>query len=721
MEQKQTLQFPLRVKESIKTGLAMAIACGIAMGLGWANPYWACIAVAMVSLPTVGESLNKSVQRLGGTLVGGMFGLLILGLFPQDRWVFVACLSLYMGLCANRMTVSRFTYFWFISGYIAVLLATTVGASPQHEFNTAVLRILETSLGIIVYALVSVFLWPQHSAHDLKLLLKTLIGVQTKILKHYFSLKLRGDATNYAEPGYGLEALLVGQLKRRLDAAELEQLEIQEVRGWWRQLASQFQALMEAMEVWRESFPALRQLNLEELLPTLPAIREALELRFKQLRDIVDGAPTKQEPVAVELAVDNERLRTLSHFQRAAVLNTHAALEQIESISRSMVESLLAIMNPRRKMSFPPTNPAPIINRQSDPDSFAAVVRAMSAVWLASVVWIYVDPPGHSMFLVFVVVHVLLGIMIPQMNWVIFLFANITGVIFAGILYVFVMSNISGYIELFLLLFLLTFIICYVFYDQRLIMLKLGGLVPFVLLTNIQNNQTYDFGVFSNNAASMLMGILCATVIFYIPFYPRPEKMFLRVTARYFRQARQFMSLFDTSPKRSNRYARMMSALSAMQSSVSKVGGWANSVDYQAFPANPAEKSAAIVQSLNTITYRFMMLADARNRSQPLWEHFSKDILAWRGAIEELLQSLARDPLQEGVESGRQSGLETERIHLESRIEDAFQTLSGALEDEGCINVYHLLGGLKGVYEALAVHAALSADFKWERWRESSF
>ena len=115
------------------------------------------------------------------------------------------------------------------------------------------------------------------------------------------------------------------------------------------------------------------------------------------------------------------------------------------------------------------------------------------------------------------------------------------------------------------------------------------------------------------------------------------------------------------------------------------------------------------------------MLADARNRSQPLWEHFSKDIRAWRGAIEELLQSLARDPLQEGVESGRQSGLETERIHLESRIEDAFQTLSGALEDEGCINAYHLLGGLKGVYEALAVHAALSADFKWERWRESSF
>ena len=699
----------------------MALACGIAMGLGWTNPYWACIAVAMVSLPTVGESLNKSVQRLGGTLVGGMFGLLILGLFPQDRWIFIACLSLYIGLCAYRMTVSRFTYFWFISGYIAVLLATTVGTSPQHEFNTAVLRILETGLGIIVYALVSVFLWPQHSAHDLKLLLKTLLGVQTKILKHYFSLKLRSDAANYAEPGYSLEALLVAQLKRRVDAAELEQLEIYETRDWWRRLVTQFQALMEAMEVWHESFPALHQINLEEMLPTLPAVNEALGLRFEHLSDIVDGTPSKQESTSVKLAVDNERLRTLSHFQRAAVLNTHAALEQIEAISRSMVESLLAIMDHRRKMFLPPRNPAPIIARQSDPDSFAAVVRAMTAVVLAALTWIYVDPPGHSMFLVFVVVHVLLGIMTPQIKWGIFLFANITGIILAGILYVFVMPSISGYIELFLLLFVLTSTICYAFYDPRLTMLKLGGLVPFVLLTNMQNNQTYDFCTFSNNAVSMLMGILCATAIFHIPFSPRPEKMFLRVTARYFRQACQFMSLLDTNPERSKRDVRMLSALSAMQSSAGKIGGWANSVNYQAFPANPPEKSAALVKSLNTITYRFMMLADAGNRSQPLWKYFSEDIRAWRRAIEELLQSLARDPLHAGAESGRQSGLGTKLVHLENRIEETFQTLSGALEDEGYVNAYHLLGGLRGIYEALAEHAALSTDFKWERWRESSF
>jgi uncharacterized membrane protein YccC len=57
-----------RAKEAIKTGLAMAIAFGIALQMGWDKPYWAGFAVAMISLSTAGQSLNKGVLRLLGTL-----------------------------------------------------------------------------------------------------------------------------------------------------------------------------------------------------------------------------------------------------------------------------------------------------------------------------------------------------------------------------------------------------------------------------------------------------------------------------------------------------------------------------------------------------------------------------------------------------------------------------------------------------------------------------
>ena len=51
-----------RIKEAIKTGLAMAIAYGIALQMDWDRPYRAAFAVAFISLPTAGQSLHKGVS-----------------------------------------------------------------------------------------------------------------------------------------------------------------------------------------------------------------------------------------------------------------------------------------------------------------------------------------------------------------------------------------------------------------------------------------------------------------------------------------------------------------------------------------------------------------------------------------------------------------------------------------------------------------------------------
>ena len=64
-----------RAKEAIKTGLAMTIAYGISLWMGWENPYWAGFAVAMISLSTVGQSLNKGAMRMLGTLVAAVAAL----------------------------------------------------------------------------------------------------------------------------------------------------------------------------------------------------------------------------------------------------------------------------------------------------------------------------------------------------------------------------------------------------------------------------------------------------------------------------------------------------------------------------------------------------------------------------------------------------------------------------------------------------------------------
>ena len=75
----------LRAKESIKTALAMAITYAASMSMDWDRPKWAALVVAVCSLASVGQSLNKAVTRLFGTLVAAVVALAIIGLFPQDR------------------------------------------------------------------------------------------------------------------------------------------------------------------------------------------------------------------------------------------------------------------------------------------------------------------------------------------------------------------------------------------------------------------------------------------------------------------------------------------------------------------------------------------------------------------------------------------------------------------------------------------------------------
>ena len=159
-----------RAKEAIKTALAMVIAYGISLGMGWENPYWAGFAVAMISLSTVGQSLNKGVMRMLGTLVAGAAALIIIALFAQDRWWFAGILSVYLGFCMYMVTGKQRTYFWWCCAFVCLIICTHAASDLTNAFDVAVLRVQQTGMGILVYTLVSVFLWPRAApgAHSIR-------------------------------------------------------------------------------------------------------------------------------------------------------------------------------------------------------------------------------------------------------------------------------------------------------------------------------------------------------------------------------------------------------------------------------------------------------------------------------------------------------------------------------------------------------------------------
>ena len=228
-----------RWKEAIKTGLAMAIAFGIALAMDWEKPYWAGFAVAMISLSTVGQSLNKGAMRMLGTLVAVAVALTLLALFPQDRWLLMIALSIYLAVCTYMLTGKRYQYAWFVAAFVCLTIMVHGGTDSQNAFRYAVARVEETALGILVYSLVSIFLWPVNTRDDLGKAARALLATQRRVHGAYRDL-MAGRGSEADTRSLRLQELQgLRQLGQSLTAAQLDTYEVWELRHAWRRLLQQ--------------------------------------------------------------------------------------------------------------------------------------------------------------------------------------------------------------------------------------------------------------------------------------------------------------------------------------------------------------------------------------------------------------------------------------------------------------------------------------------------
>jgi len=89
--------------------------------------------------------------------------LTFIALFAQDRWLFMLFLSLYIGFCTYMMGAAKYQYFWQVCGFVCIIICLDAGPNAVSAFETTILRVEETGLGILVYSLITIFLWPTNS------------------------------------------------------------------------------------------------------------------------------------------------------------------------------------------------------------------------------------------------------------------------------------------------------------------------------------------------------------------------------------------------------------------------------------------------------------------------------------------------------------------------------------------------------------------------------
>ncbi|MFD2189498.1 FUSC family protein [Pistricoccus aurantiacus] len=161
------------VKFAIKTSLAMLLALYLALWFDLDRPYWALISAAFLQIrPMSGMVIEKGLCQIGGTFVGAVVGIAILGLFAQARIPALTTLTLWVMLCVYGSSLLRnnFSYGCIMGAVTAMLVVVIASSQPGNAFDIAVARLSEIGLGAICATLVSALLWPvrvkEHLARE---------------------------------------------------------------------------------------------------------------------------------------------------------------------------------------------------------------------------------------------------------------------------------------------------------------------------------------------------------------------------------------------------------------------------------------------------------------------------------------------------------------------------------------------------------------------------
>jgi uncharacterized membrane protein YccC len=715
-----------RVKTAIKTALATVLAYGVALSMDWGHAYWAAFAVAFCTLSTVGESLNKGLLRLSGTLLGSLAAVTLIALFPQDRWLFLIGMSIFTGFCAFMMPGNPRWYFWNVAGLSVPLIALAGGANPLNDFQTVITRSEETALGVLSYSLVWLLIWPTSSREALEDAVRRLAAAHRQLAAHYLTPTIE---THDAGP----EALrrqttqVLARLGGLLDGAEFDSYEVSEARQAWRSLIYQLSQLNSTSERWRQSSAEVRDVDRQRLIPELAKFASELDRRFAEIGRMLEGHPPERGPISAPLNLEDKGMASLSPFQRAALLLYRSHLEEIDKLTRDLFETVADMRNFTRAKIDPTRAAVPLLPWALDPERLAGVARWFTGLWLAWLIALYVpDIPNTVEFIVLTNSLSMALCVMPQLTIASTFLPVAFGIAFGGAIYVLVMPHLGSFAGLGVVLFAAVFLICYLYHRPAQAAGKAAGLALLAMVMGVANEQTYSFLSVINLAVVLPLVFAVLAVATYFPVSFRAEHVFQRLLGRFFRACAYLASTLQwdpaNPPTRWQRLRRVLH-LGDLASVPSKLAIWVSALPAAALGQSTTEQMQALVDSLQALAYRMQDLIESRAtpQSQVLARELLSQVRAWRSGLQDIFCNLSQHPEAADFADFR-SRLDAMLERLEEQIEKAV-----AGEDQAGIatreneNSIRLLGAFRGVSEELVNFARQSGGIDWARLREARF
>lgn len=668
-----------KVKEAIKVSLAFVLVYFIAMQTGWMNPYWAGLAVALIALPTAGQSIHKGLLRLKGTIPGCIAALVILSLAPQNRWLFMLLVCGWIFFTTYMMLIDKErSYFWNVAGFVCLIIVLSgQGGSSENMFQHAMFRTLETVLGVVVYTLVTIFLWPQTNAGAIRKASGELIATQAERFRAGHELMSDGGAMEKLQELHAREVRQLTQLGEALQAEGSESYEVHELRSLWKHYQSLSADLMETLDRLQNGQEEFHRIDMSAAFPHSQSFFDEIDRRFEEIRRMLDKGAPQYELTAVSLCVDPSALQLLSHFDRATLAVNKRELENLEALTRSMFDCARGLAGDSLETQV--TNPVEDTGMKNrglrlpviDPDHLGGAMFAALCVAVGFLLWIYANPPGHAGWFQMGGTIAMAVAGMQQMRLTILVKPFAVALALGLGVYVFIMPQLSTFAELGLMVFFFLFAMSY-----------------------------------------MLRS-------------PRPEKAVLHQLGRFFTGAELLMSTLTPEPGRATSVIsrwRIAYCRHEIKTLPAKIDAWGRSIDHKLFPNTTPGQVQTLVTSLQGLAYRIEQLldVDSSHLTESIMRDLHDDIKAWRLGIMQGFSRWADVPGAQ-LQEDHQHNMKTWLAGFETRVEETIDGIRDSVTEEEGGQFYRLLGGYRGVSEAALAYTKVAYAIDWDQWHEERF
>ncbi len=711
-----------KTREAIKTAIALALAYGLALKTGWMSPMWVGLTVVVIALPTAGQSLQKGMLRLAGTVPGCVAALVIAGLAPQSRWLAMSLAAAWMSFTTYMMLARpNRSYLWNVAGFTALIILTGSFASPADVFDRAQSRTVATVMGIIIYTLVTTFLWPQSNAGAIRKALGDLLSTQSA---RFNALRKRAEGS---AAGDDLEALHLREVQqltalgRALQAEGSESYAVREIGPELERLRDLCSAIMDCLDRLETSAPTGGALR--ACLPTVDAFLDEIDARFASIVPLPTEDASLRPPAEVPPTLDREALGQRPPLDRAAVITARGQLETLDALSAeavTRVQELVDIRGVTKTRSRQRTTSKSVAASPGyDLDHLRGAALVAATMVAGFLLWVFVNPPGHASWFMFPGILAMMVAGTQQLTATVFIRPTAIALALGIAIYVFVLPKLSTFAELGLVLFAAMFVVSYFFNGIG----QFAGMVGVLMGISVQHQQAYSFAAMANTYVFVLSAFILVYGMSYMIQSPRPEKAVLWLVRRFFRSARFLVA--STSGEAAGPVERWRVAWHRreLQRLPSKISAWSKAINRKAFPANTPERVDDLVIGLQAMAHRIDELLDSRAAvsSQSLASALDDDIRSWRVRLESALGAWALRPESPAADTLRDQ-LSNWRRELDERIDAAAQDeRAAAADDAEWRRFYTLLGGYRGVSAAILSYGASASEIDWAAWREERF